>query len=104
VLCGMISQYNSAAPGPANLARLITQRGRMEGFLCTDYYPRAAEAYGELIPWLTSGKLQYHMHVVDGLENAPLALNRLFDGSNTGKLVVKVSDEPVEPRLAEYIN
>lgn len=31
--------------------------------------------------------------VVQGLEHAPTAVNRLFDGSNTGKLVVRVSEE-----------
>jgi NADPH-dependent curcumin reductase CurA len=30
---------------------------------------------------------------VDGLENAPLVLNRLFDGSHTGKLVLRVDTE-----------
>ena len=29
------------------------------------------------------------------MEQAPAALNKLFDGSNQGKLIVKVSDEPV---------
>jgi len=28
--------------------------------------------------------------VVDGLENAPVVLNRLFDGSHRGKLVLRV--------------
>jgi len=32
--------------------------------------------------------------VIDGLENAPRGLNKLFDGSNKGKLIVKVSEEP----------
>jgi NADPH-dependent curcumin reductase CurA len=30
--------------------------------------------------------------VRDGLENAPVALRSLFDGSNTGKLLVKIAD------------
>jgi len=30
--------------------------------------------------------------VVDGLENAPAALNRLFDGTKLGKLMLKVAD------------
>jgi len=49
------------------------------------------------VPWLLAGKLQYRVDVVEGLENAPKALNRLFDGSNTGKLLVKVSEEPTDP-------
>jgi NADPH-dependent curcumin reductase CurA len=94
VLCGLISQYNQDAPGPANLGRLVIQRGRMEGFLCTDYATRAMEMYSELVPWLASGKLKYRVDLVEGLRNAPQALNRLFDGSNTGKLIVQVSGEP----------
>jgi NADPH-dependent curcumin reductase CurA len=103
VACGTISQYNGAeAPGPPNLFRLIMRRARMEGFLCTDYADRAMEAYSELVEWLVAGKLHYRVDVVEGLENTPKALNRLFDGSNTGKLLVRVSDEPGErPRLSE---
>lgn len=95
VMCGMISQYNSDVPGPSNLVRLISQRARMEGFLVGDYMRRAQEAYREMVPWLASGRLKYRLDIVEGLKNAPHALNRLFDGSNTGKLVVRVSDEPV---------
>jgi NADPH-dependent curcumin reductase len=92
-LCGMISQYNASrpAPGPRNLAILIMKRARMEGFLVSDFYHRASEAVPKLIEWHRQGKLQYKLDVVDGLENAPRALRRLFDGSNTGKLVVKVA-------------
>lgn len=103
VACGMISQYNNPDPhGPANLGRLITKRARMEGFLCSDYSGRAMEAFGAIVEWLQTGKLQYHVDVVDGLKHAPRALERLFDGSNTGKLLVRVSEEP-SPVIAPKI-
>lgn len=94
-VCGMISQYNAdrPAPGPSNLANLIMKRARMEGFLCTDYMPRAEEAFTQMIGWLMQGKLKYRVDVVEGLENAPRALLKLFDGSNTGKLIVQVGPE-----------
>ena len=38
---------------------------------------------------------------MDGLENAPKALNRLFDGSNLGKMVVRVSEEPAAASQAQ---
>jgi NADPH-dependent curcumin reductase CurA len=99
VACGMISQYNGTdIHAPANLGRLITRRARIEGFLCSDHYDRAAEAFAEIVTWLQAGKLHYRVDLVDGLENAPKALNRLFDGSNTGKLVVRVSEEPSQAR------
>jgi len=94
-VCGMISQYNSdrPEPGPANLANLIMRRARMEGFLCSDYMPRAEEAFTAMIGWAMQGKLKYRVDVVQGLENAPQALHKLFDGSNTGKLIVQVGRE-----------
>ncbi len=94
-VCGMISQYNAKAPapGPRNLANLIIKRARMEGFLVSDFYSRAGEAVPKLIGWHQQGKLHYKLDVVEGLEAAPRALRRLFDGSNTGKLVVKLSSE-----------
>ncbi len=94
-VCGMISQYCAAAPlpGPANLANLIMKRARMQGFLCTDYMPRAEEGFTQMIGWLMKGKLKYRVDVVQGLENAPRALHKLFDGSNAGKLIVQVGPE-----------
>ena len=59
-----------------------------------DYADRYDEAYRELAKWLSMGKIQYRVDVVDGLIKAPRAINKLFDGSNQGKLIVKVSDEP----------
>jgi NADPH-dependent curcumin reductase CurA len=44
----------------------------------------------ELGQWLMQGKIKYRIDEVDGLKQAPVALNRLFDGSNIGKLVVKI--------------
>jgi NADPH-dependent curcumin reductase CurA len=93
VVCGLISQYNLSEPppGPRNLANILLRRARMEGFIVLDYSSRASEAFAALGRWLAEGKLRYHVEVVEGLENAPSALNRLFDGSNNGKLIIHVS-------------
>jgi NADPH-dependent curcumin reductase CurA len=32
--------------------------------------------------------------IVHGLESAPAAINKLFDGSKKGKLMVQLSDPP----------
>lgn len=95
-LCGFISQYaaTEAGPGTQNIAALISKRAKIEGFLVLDYMKRANEAITDIAGWMMSGKLKYRMDVVEGLENAPTAINKLFDGSNTGKLVVQVSEEP----------
>lgn len=96
VLCGLISQYNASEPvlGPHNYVNILYKRARIEGFIVLDYLDRVMEAMTDLGTWLFEGKLQYNVDIVDGLENAPEAVNMLFDGSNRGKLVVKISEEP----------
>lgn len=92
VLCGAISQYNDTEPrpGPPNLMNLVINRGRMEGFIIMDYMDRALEAMLELGTWVAEGKLVYKTDIVEGLDNAPAALNRLFTGANLGKVMVKL--------------
>lgn len=95
VLCGMISQYNEPVPppGPRFLVNLLTKRARMEGLIVFDFAARYAEAFAALAGWMAEGRLRYQVDVVDGLEQAPQAVNRLFDGTHHGKLIVRVSDE-----------
>ncbi|HYN32939.1 MAG TPA: NADP-dependent oxidoreductase [Ilumatobacteraceae bacterium] len=92
VLCGAIATYNDEAPspGPNNLSMLIINRGRMEGFIIMDYMNRANEAIGELAGWVMGGELKFAVDVVDGLDNAPVALDRLFSGANQGKVMVRL--------------
>ncbi|MDX2040205.1 MAG: NADP-dependent oxidoreductase [Acidobacteriota bacterium] len=91
-LCGLISSYNATTPvpGPYNFANILVQRARVEGFIVMDYAPRAMECMTELGKWLMEGKIKYRIDEVDGLKHAPLALNKLFEGTNIGKLVVKI--------------
>jgi len=96
VVCGLISQYNATTPvpGPMNFANVLIKRARVEGFIVLDYLSRAGEAIAELTKWFKEGKIQYRVEVVDGLENAVKAINKLFDGNHKGKLIVRVSEEP----------
>lgn len=92
VLCGLISGYNATqpVPGPYNFANILVQRARVEGFIVLDYAPRAMECMTELGQWLKEGKIKYRIDEVDGLKSAPMALNKLFEGTNIGKLVVRI--------------
>jgi NADPH-dependent curcumin reductase CurA len=92
VLCGAISTYNDTTPppGPSNYINLLIKRGRMEGFIILDYADRFPEAQLQLATWAMEGRITAPAHVVDGLEHAPEALNLLFTGGNTGKLIVRV--------------
>ncbi len=92
VICGAISGYNADTPiaGPRNYLRLLLRRARMEGFLFFDYLPRFDEASSALAAWLRAGKIRDRVDIVDGFENAPAALIRLFNGENRGKQLVRV--------------
>ncbi len=90
VLCGAISTYNSDGPppGPSNYLTLVVNRGRMEGFIILDYLDRFPAAQMEVAAWIAEGKIKSSEHLVQGLEHAPEALNLLFSGGNTGKVIV----------------
>jgi NADPH-dependent curcumin reductase CurA len=92
VLCGLISQYNSSSPLQElrNLGRFLVHRGRMQAFIVIDYLARAHDAYAQIAGWLEQGRLKHRVEIVRGLEHAPAALGKLFDGSNAGKLLVDV--------------
>ena len=90
VLCGAISTYNDDGPptGPSNYLTLLVRRGRMEGFIILDYLDRFPAAQAEMAGWIAEGKIKSSEHIVEGLEKAPDALNLLFSGGNTGKVIV----------------
>ncbi len=94
-ICGQIALYNvdTPEPGSRNLRFMLVNRAVMEGFLVSDFTDRWPMGLKRLSRWVREGKIKYREDVVQGLENAPKAFLRLFDGSNFGKLVVKIADE-----------
>jgi NADPH-dependent curcumin reductase CurA len=94
-VCGLISQYNSqdSQQGFSRMIDVLMKRIRIQGFICRDYLPRIAEADRDFIKWKQEGRLKHRVHLVAGLENAPDAVNLLFDGKNFGKLILKISEE-----------
>jgi NADPH-dependent curcumin reductase CurA len=92
VLCGGISQYNAERPsGPSNYLAMIAARATMTGFLVFDFADRYPEAIAELASWLAEGKIVSREHIVEGGVPAfPGTLLKLFEGENTGKLVIAV--------------
>ena len=94
-LCGLISQYNEGVPppGPRFFGNVLIKRARIEGFIILDYAARFPEAFAALGQWMAQGRLRYRTDIVEGLEQAPVAINRLFDGANTGKLLIRISSD-----------
>ena len=92
VACGAISRYNDSgpAPGPRNMAFVVTKRLRVQGFIVTDHAKRYPEFLAEVGPWIRSGDLVYRETVLEGIERVPDAFAGLFRGDNVGKMLVRV--------------
>jgi NADPH-dependent curcumin reductase CurA len=94
IICGAISQYNNTTPvkGPSNYLSLLVNRARMQGMVVFDYADRFGIAVREIAQWMKEGKFISREDVVEGIEDFPDALNKLFSGANFGKLVLKVAN------------
>lgn len=93
-VCGWISTYNTPnAPGPVNLWQLVAESVTIRGFVVLDYLDRFGEGIGQLAEWVMTGKLQFREEIVDGLDKVLPTFGRLFDGTNQGKLVIRIPEE-----------
>ena len=98
-VCGIVSWYNlTGLPegpdfGPAIMGTILRMKVKVQGFIIFDSFPRSTfdEFQSSMTQWLAQGKVHYKEQVVEGLENAPSALNDLLIGNNFGKMVVKVA-------------
>jgi NADPH-dependent curcumin reductase CurA len=92
VICGAISQYNAtgAMRGPSNYMSLLVNHASMTGFVVFHYASRYAEGARQMGEWLAAGKIKAREDVVEGIEQFPDALLKLFEGTNEGKLVLAV--------------
>src|SRR5579859_6822889 len=90
IACGGISGYNEAKPrpGPSNLFNMTAKRLTMKGFIVRDWLDRQGEFEKEVGGYYQAGKLKNKETVVKGIEQAVGAFLGLFEGKNTGKMVV----------------
>jgi hypothetical protein len=93
-LCGSISQYNTAEPGPRLMGTFVGKRVTARGFIVWDFNTRYGPALARMGEWVRAGRLKYKEDIVAGLENAPRAFIGLLRGDNFGKLQVKVGPDP----------
>jgi len=90
-ICGMIGGYNDPTPPSFRfIARVIAMRIRLKGFIVFDYFPRMAEFHQEMAAWIANGTVTSRETVVEGLENTHSAFLGLFEGANTGKMLVRL--------------
>lgn len=90
-LCGQISLYNSTETpmGPRLQPMLLTRSVLMQGFIVSNFQARFPEGIKMLAQWINEGKLKFTETIEHGFENLPKALLGLFNGENTGKMIVE---------------
>jgi NADPH-dependent curcumin reductase CurA len=97
-VCGVVSWYNLPGlpdgpdMGPAIMGTILRMKVKMQGFIIFDSFPLNlyAEFARDMTAWLAEGRVTYKEQVVEGLENAPAALNDLLVGRSFGKMVVRL--------------
>lgn len=93
-VCGAISSYNNQIvdQGPRVQGYLIKTSSLMQGFTVGNYSSRYREGLLELSTWLSEDKLKYEETITEGFDHTIDAFLALFEGSNLGKSLVKVSE------------
>ncbi|CAP79173.1 hypothetical protein E8E15_009056 [Penicillium rubens] len=92
VVCGLISQYNSAPYPIKNIHNVLVKRITMRGFIVGDkgmgdIY--AKEHQENVQKWIKDGSFKVLIHETEGIDNAAEGLIGIFHGKNLGKAVLK---------------
>jgi len=97
-VCGMISAYNNKgarSEGVTSLSNMIYNRVTMKGFVVYEFFDMRDQFLSDMRQWIGEGKMKYQETIMQGIENAPNALIGLFQGENSGKMLVQISPEKV---------
>ena len=97
-VCGTVAWYNLPGlpdgpdHGPQIMGTVLRMKVKMQGFIIFDSFPHSLykQFRKDMAEWLDEEQITYQEQVVEGLENAPSALNDLLVGDNFGKVVVRV--------------
>jgi len=94
-VCGSISHYNTktgeAPLDEINIMQMIYSFQRVEGFMCMPWLSgKQGNFLEDMSKWVKDGKIQVEETFYDGIENWPVAFRALFEGTNKGKVVVRI--------------
>lgn len=92
IICGQISLYNNTETplGPRPQPIILKKSALMQGFIVGNYASRFPEGVIQLTQWLDEGKLTYKETIIKGFDKLPEAFIGLFEGLNTGKMLVEI--------------
>ena len=91
-ICGQISLYNSTTlpVGPRIQETLLTKSAMMRGFQVNNFKSEFPDAIQYLTKWVKDGQLKFTETTFQGFAQLPAAFIGLFNGENTGKMIVKI--------------
>lgn len=94
-ICGTAATASWDPPplGPRVERQLLVNRALMQGFLIFDFASRFEEGRKQLAAWIKEGRIQYREDFREGIANAPGTLAEIYEGKNTGKLIVRIGEE-----------
>ena len=95
VLCGSISEYTKEEKrtGPANYTNLRRVNGSMNGFFVYNFLDIFERSNADLAKWIKTGQFKPVLDIIQGFENMPEALSRLYEGKNVGVQCCRVDPE-----------
>jgi NADPH-dependent curcumin reductase CurA len=70
---------------------LLSKRLRLQGFVVMDHADMLPSVLKDMADWIASGKVKRRETVEEGVEHAPGAFLKLFEGGNVGKMLVKLA-------------
>jgi hypothetical protein len=90
--CGAIAVYNKkeTPTGVSPQPFLIKNSALMQGFIVRNYQDKFEDARNQIIKWMKDDQITFEETIKEGFNNIPDAFIGLFDGENTGKMVVKI--------------
>ena len=92
-ICGVISDYNKAkmSSNKIYISNMIYTEQTIQGFHCLPWLVGEKGHFLEdMAGWMREGKVQVRETVFNGLDSFGSAFRALFEGTNTGKVVVRV--------------
>lgn len=92
VICGTasVASWDPPPTGPRVERHILTKRARMQGFVIFDHMDEFSQTAAKLADLVRAGKLAWEEDVLEGIDQCPGAIARLYEGRNRGKLVVRL--------------
>src|SRR6267378_3599141 len=92
IQCGTAANasWSPTPTGPRQEREILTRRLRWSGFIIFDHIAEFPAAAADLTQLAARKEIVFDEEILIGLDQAPLALARIYQGANRGKLIVSL--------------